>query len=139
MQRKTSWFLSRSLPPPSLSVRVAIRALCSNFYKLSLDWLKFSEYCTLIGYITELPLATKIDSTGAVTDMATMVATMATGTCGVISFAFLFIFPTNALDNGLAITPPSKQLLRLALFCLFDQLMIYQYHTEGYLFAARVK
>jgi len=33
---------------------------------------------------------------------------MATNNCGVviISFALLFIFPTNALDNGLAITPP---------------------------------
>lgn len=35
---------------------------------------------------------------------------MATINCRVtiVSFALLFIFPTNALDNGLALTPPSK-------------------------------
>lgn len=92
-----------------------IRALCSNFHNLIVDWSKFSKHCTLIGYVEplwELPLVTKVDNTGAATGAVTGAVNkdMATNNCGVviISFALLFIFPTNALDNGLAITPPSK-------------------------------
>lgn len=46
-----------------------ICVLCLNFNNLIIDWLKFGEYCILIGYIElcwELLLFIKIDNIGVV-------------------------------------------------------------------------